>query len=128
MYDLPTIASLSLAALFALIGVVQLLGPRFLREAYVRWGYTQGLRIVTGILDVATAVLLADPDLRGWGIALGVVLTFGSVVTLLNHCHYAAAGAAMIMMVAFVPAALAVPRYEQVRFVVPATPVLADTR
>jgi hypothetical protein len=128
MYDVPTIACLSLAALFAVIGVVQLLGPRFLRDAYARWEYSQSLRIVTGILDIATAALLADPDLRGWGIALGGVLTFGSVVTLLNHRHYAAAGAAILMMVAFVPAALAVPRSGELHFIAPAAPVMADTR
>lgn len=128
MYDVPTIACLSLAALFAAIGVVQLIGPRFLRDAYARWDYSQSLRIVTGILDIVTAALLADPELRGWGIALGVVLTFGSVVTLLNHRHYAAAGAAILMMVAFVPAALAMPHEGRVHFIAPATPVMADTR
>jgi DoxX-like protein len=128
MNDLPAVVCLLLAGLFAAIGVVQLIGPRFLREAYTRWEYSQGLRIVTGILDIATAAMLADPALRGWGIALGVVLTFGSVVTLLNHRHYAAAGAAILMMVAFVPAALAVPRYDEVRFIAPASPVMADTR
>lgn len=127
MYDLPTTMCLLLAALFAAIGLVQVTGPRFLRDAYERWGYWQGLRVFTGLLDVVTAAMLVDPDMRGWGIALGAVLTFGSVVTLLNHRHYAAAGAAVLMMVAFVPAALAVPRYE-VRFVEPAVPVLADTR
>lgn len=128
MDDLPAIVCLSLAALFAAIGAVQLIGPRFLREAYARWGYAQGLRIFTGILDIATAVMLADAEMRSWGIALGVVLTFGSVVTLLNHRHYTAAGAATLMMVAFVPAALAVPRYDEVRFIAPATSVMADTR
>lgn len=128
MYDLPTIVCLSLAALFGVIGVVQLAGPRFLREAYRHWDYSQRLRVVTGLLDIAAAVMLVDPGMRGWGIALGALLTFGSVVTLLNHRHYAAAGAAILMMVAFVPAALAVPRADEVRFIVPAQHVMADTR
>ena len=128
MNDLPAIACLSLAALFAVIGVVQLAGPRFLREAYARWDYSQAVRVVTGMLDLVAAAMLIDPDLRGWGIGLGAVLTFGSVVTLLNHRHYAAAGAAILMMLAFVPAALAVPRADEVRFAAPATRVMADTR
>lgn len=128
MYSLPTIVCLSLAALFGLIGVVQLAGPRFLRNAYERWDYSQRLRIVTGVLDIAAAVMLAYADMRGWGIALAAILTFGSVVTLLNHRHYAAAAAAILMMVALVPAALAVPRADEVRFIAPAPRLLADTR
>ena len=128
MNDLPAIVCLLLAALFAVIGVVQLSGPRFLRNAYARWEYSQAVRVVTGVLDMLAAAMLIDPGLRGWGIVLGAVLTFGSVVTLLNHRHYAAAAAAILMMVALVPAALAVPRTDEVRFIAPATPVLADTR
>ena len=121
-------ACLSLAGVFAVIGLVQLAGPRFLREAYARWEYSQVVRVITGLLDLVAAAMLADPDLRVWGIALGAVLTFGAVVTLLNHRHYTAAGAAILMMVAFVPAALAVPRANEVRFIAPATPVFAATR
>ena len=66
--------------------------------------------------------------MRGWGIALAAILTFGSVVTLLNHRHYAAAAAAILMMVALVPAALAVPRADEVRFITPAPELVADTR
>lgn len=128
MYGLPTIVCVSLATLFGAIGVVQLLGPRFLREAYQRWDYSQYLRIVTGFLDLAVAVMLLNPNERGWGIALGALLIFGSVVTLLNHRHYAAAVAAIIMMVALVPAALAVPRTDAVRFAAPAPHIVADAR
>jgi hypothetical protein len=128
MYDLPTIVCLSLAALFGVIGVVQLAGPPFLREAYRNWDYSQRLRIATGLLDIAAAVMLVDTGMRGWGIALAAVLTFGSVVTLLNHRHYAAALAAILMMAALIPAALAVPRADAVRFIAPVQPVMADTR
>ena len=128
MYDLPTFVCASLAALFGGIGAVQLAGPRFLRAAYERWDYSQYLRIVTGFLDLAVAVMLLNPNERGWGITLGALLTFGSVVTLLNHRHYTAAAAAILMMMALVPAALAVPRADEVRYIAPAPHILADTR
>ena len=128
MYGLPSFVCISLAIVFAAIGVLQLAGPRFLRDAYARWDYSQYLRIVTGFLDLAVAVMLLNPVERGWGIALGALLIFGSVVTLLNHRHYAAAVAAILMMVALVPAALAVPRADEVRFIVPPPRVLAATR
>ena len=79
MNGLPAIVCLSLAALFAVIGVVQLSGPRFLRDAYARWDYSQAVRVVTGVLDIVAASMLIDPGLRGWGIVLAAVLTFGSV-------------------------------------------------
>src|SRR5262245_11030044 len=128
MDSLPTLVCTSLATLFAAIGMVQLTGPRFLRDAYEHWDYSQYLRIVTGFLDLAVAVMLVNPHERGWGIALGALLTFGSVVTLLNHRHYAAAGAAILMMVALVPAALAVPRADYVRYAAPTMHILADMR
>jgi len=128
MYDLPTIMVLSLAALFGFIGVVQLAGPHFLRDAYRSWDYSQRLRIMTGVLDLAAATMLTDAGLRGWGIALGAVLIFGSVVTLLNHRHYACAAAATFMMAALVPAALAVPRSDEVRFIAVVPDIMADTR
>ena len=128
MYGLPTIVTLSLAGLFGLIGVVQIAGPRFLRDAYRSWDYSQHLRIATGVLDIAVAAMLLDADRRGWGIALGAVLIFGSVVTLLNHFQYAYAAAATMMMAALIPAALAVPRADEVRFIAVIPDIMADTR
>ena len=128
MADIPTFAAFSLAALFGAIGGVQLAGPRFVRDAYRNWDYSQCLRVVMGLLDVATAIMLAEASLRGWGIALAAILTFGSVVTLLNHGQYAYAAAAMLMMAALVPATLAIPRANQVRFIETPPPLFADTR
>lgn len=117
MHDMPTMTVLSLAAIFATIGVVQLAGPRFVRDAYLRWDYPGSVRVATGVLDLAAAVMLAQPPLRGWGIALAALLTFGSVVTLLNHRNYACAGIVMLLMIALVPASLALPRASQVHFI-----------
>ena len=117
MHSIPTIVALSLAALFGAIGVVQIAGPCFLREAYRRWDYPQHLRLATGLLDIAVAVMLAEPSLRRWGIALAAILIFGSVVTLLNHRQYLYAAAVIVMMAALVPAALAVPRANQIQFI-----------
>jgi len=128
MTDIPTFVALSLAALFGAIGVVQLAGPRFLRDAYRNWDYSQRLRVVTGLFDIVVAVMLEESSVRGWGIALAAILTFGSVVTLLNHRQYAYAAAVTLMMAALVPATLAVPRANEVKFIAAAPHLLADTR
>ena len=128
MYDLPTLIALSLAAIFGVIGIVQLAGPRFLRDAYRGWNYSQGLRLATGLLDITAAVMLVEPSLRGWGIVLAAILTFGSVVTMLNHRQYVYAAWALLMMAALVPATLAIPRANQIQFATAVAQRLAETR
>jgi hypothetical protein len=106
------------AVVLGLIGTVQLIGPRFVRDAYRRWDYPQRLRLVTGVLDLAAALMLVLPALRGWGIAVAAILTFGSVIIFLSHRQYRYAVPAIGLMVALVPAALAVPRPGPVQFTV----------
>jgi hypothetical protein len=106
-----------LAVTFGAIGVVQLVGPRFVRATYDRWGYGPRVRIVTGALDIVAAIMLATPDMRSWGIVLGAVLTFGSVVVFLNHRQYRHALPAVGLLIALVPATAAVPRPAQIQFI-----------
>lgn len=112
-----SLVALLLTMAFGLIGTVQLIGPRFVREAYKRWDYGPRVRIVTGVLDVLAAIMLALPAFRGWGIGLAAILTFGSVVVFLNHRQYRYALPAMGLMIALVPAAVAVPRPAQIQFI-----------
>jgi branched-subunit amino acid ABC-type transport system permease component len=112
------VIAVSLAVVFGLIGAIQLIGPRFARAAYRRWDYPQRLRVLTGMLDIAAAFMLAVPGLRGWGIALAAILTFGSVIIFLSHRQYRYAVPAIGLMVALVPAAVAIPRPGPVQFVV----------
>ena len=128
MYNAPTLIPSSLAAIFAVVGIVQLAGPRFARDAYRGWGYSQGLRLVTGLLDIAAAAMLVEPSLCGWGLVLAAILTFGSVVTMLNHRQHVGAVWAILMMASLVPATLAIPRASQVQFIATGSPQLADTR
>jgi len=113
-----SIIAVSVAAIFAVAGAVQLLGLQVVRDVYRRWDYPQSVRVVTGLLDLVAAVLLIAPATRGWGIALAAIITFGSVVVLLNHRQYLYAGAAAVLMAALVPATLAVPRTPPVQFAV----------
>ena len=107
----------SLGTLLGVIGVVQIAGPRFLYNQYQRWDYPQAARLVTGLLDMAAAAMILTPSVRGWGIALAGVLFFGSVVTLLNHRQYTCGAGVILLMAALIPATLAVPRDNQVRFI-----------
>src|SRR5690349_8089763 len=84
-----------LAAVFYGIGLIHLFGPRFLRDAFEKWNYGSGVRLVTGALEIVAALMLAYPELRGWGIALAALIMFGAVITLLNHRQYLFAATSM---------------------------------
>ena len=114
IYDLIT---LWLSVIFSVIGLVQLIGPDFVRETYRRWGYGRSVRLVTGVLDIVAAVMLGFPTLRVWGIALAAILSFGSIVVFLNHRQYRQAIPAIGLMLALIPATVAVPRPAQIQFV-----------
>ena len=111
------VIAMSLAVVFGLIGAIQVIGPKFARDAYRNWGYSQKVRVLTGLLDIAAALMLVDPSLRGWGIALAAVLSFGSVVIFLNHRQYRYAMPTIALMVALVPAAVSIPRPDPIQFV-----------
>src|SRR4051812_43219568 len=87
----------ALAAVFCVIGFVHLLGPRFLRDAFEKWDYGTRVRLVTGALEVVAALMLANPELRGWGIALAALIMFGAVITLLKHEQYLCAASSMAL-------------------------------
>ena len=122
IYDL---IALCLSLTLASIGMVQLVGPQFVREAYRHWGYGRNVRLVTGALDIVAALMLGLPALRAWGIALAAVLTFGSVVVFLNHRQYRQAIPAIALLLALIPATAAVPQPTQVQFVVAKSSPLA---
>jgi hypothetical protein len=113
-----TAVAFALAVIFGLIGGVQLVGPGFVRDAYKRWDLPDRIRLATGWLDIAAAVMLAIPALRIWGVVLAAILTFGSVVIFLTHRQYRWALAGVLLMAGLVPATLAVPRDGEVRFIV----------
>ena len=107
-----SVLATSLAVVFGVIGVIHLLGPRFLRDAFEKWNYGTLVRLVTGALEIMTALMLAHPELRGWGIALAALIMFGAVITLLSHEQYLCAVPSIALMAALVPAMLAVPRAD----------------
>ena len=107
-----SVIATALAAVFCMIGIIHLLGPRFLRDAFEKWNYGTRVRLATGALEIMVALMLAHPGLRGWGIALAALIMFGAIITLLRHEQYLCAAPSMALMVALIPAVLAVPRVD----------------
>jgi DoxX-like protein len=102
----------SLAAIFGSIGLIHIFGPRFLRNAFETWNYGARMRMITGLFEVAVAVMLIDPEMRMWGIAIAGVIMFAAMITLLNHEQYLCAIPSFALMIALIPASLAVPSSE----------------
>ena len=91
------------------VGLINIAGPRKLREIYANWDFPPRFYLVAGALEVTAALFLAIPDLRIWGIALAGFIMFGAVVTLFNHRRYMSAVPGIILLAALVPASFAVP-------------------
>jgi len=102
----------SLAVVFWAIGILHLLGPRFLRDAFENWNYGAPVRLVTGALEIAAAFMILHPELRAWGIALAALIMFGAIITLLSHEQYLCAVLSIALMAALIPATLAIPRAD----------------
>jgi hypothetical protein len=107
--SVPVIAAFTLASIFAVAGVVNLIGPRWARRAYDRWDIPSGIYRALGLIELAAAAFFLSPDLRLWGILVAAPIIFGSVVILLEHRQYLYAMPVAAMMALLLATTLAVP-------------------
>lgn len=107
--SLPTIDALILTWLFGLSAAIHLYGPVFLRARYRSWHFPANAHLVIGVLTLLAALFLSNPITRIWGVALAGLITFVTIVTLLNHGKYGYSLPAMLVLAALVPATLAGP-------------------
>ena len=105
--DVQDFIAYSLVALFAVVGLANVAGNSTVRATYRLWHYPRRTHRVVGALELLTAFFLAVPQLRIWGVILGGLIAFFSVVALLNHRHYALSIPGMLLLASLVPTALA---------------------
>ncbi len=105
----PFLIVWAIGAILSVAGIVNIAGPRRLREVYARWEFPSRFYLVVGAVEVTAAAFLAIPEWRSWGIALAAFIIFGTVITLFNHRRYMSAVPGVILMLALVPASFAVP-------------------
>ena len=103
----PVIVAWSVAGIFGVAALVNLAGPRLLREAYARWGYPRGFHRTTGVIELIAAIFLAMPQTRIWGVAVAGIVLFVAVVTLLNNRQYLYALPGIVLLAALPPTLLA---------------------
>ncbi|MGZ2379091.1 hypothetical protein ELH91_04140 [Rhizobium leguminosarum] len=78
-----------LVAAFSGAGLVNAIGTSGTRSDFARWGYPRWWGIVTGALEILSAVLIALPVSRIVGVALGAVIIAAAVFTVLRHRDHA---------------------------------------
>ncbi|MGV1789575.1 hypothetical protein GR212_10745 [Rhizobium lusitanum] len=74
---------------FAGAGIVNAIGAAGARNEFARWGYPRWWNILTGGLEIASAVLIAFPVSRIVGVVLGAVIIAAALSTVLRHREYA---------------------------------------
>ena len=79
------LATLALAAVFFWTGVRKLLGAGGWVAGFTRWGYPPWFRILIGVVEVGSAMLLLVPRLATLGALTIAVTMVGAIATLLAH-------------------------------------------
>jgi membrane protein HdeD len=66
-------------------GAVNFVGPKSVRDSFVRWGYPAGFHRVTGGLEAIAGLLLLIPATSRAGAIGSVVILTAAVITLIRH-------------------------------------------
>ena len=69
-------------------GVVNGAGPNAIKDDFVRWGYPRWWNLVTGVLEVLVAALIAIPVARVAGLILGAAICVAAVATVVWFKDY----------------------------------------
>ena len=74
-----------LAAAFFGAGVFNTIGTPGTKTDFARWGYPGWWNLLTGGLEIVSAVLILLPATRIVGLALGALIIAAAVITVLRH-------------------------------------------
>ncbi len=78
-----------IALLLALVclrsGLLKVTGNIFWVRDFHRWGYPDGFRVVVGIAELASAVLLLIPRFASYGASLFALVMLGAIYTHATH-------------------------------------------
>jgi hypothetical protein len=113
----PEIAAWGSALAFAVAGLVNATAVPAVRKVYADWDIPARFYRTLGVVEIAAAACLMTPEFRLVGIALAGPIMFGSIVLLLDRQRYVYAVPAILMMVALIPAALAIPSRTSIAYV-----------
>ena len=73
---------------FAGAGLVNAIGPAAQQESFVRWGYPRWWCRTTGLLELATAALVAFPATQTAGLFIGAIIMAAAAFTVVRHREF----------------------------------------
>src|SRR5215468_6595111 len=81
-------------------GAVNFVGPKSVRDSFVRWGYPAGFHRVTGGLEAIAGLLILVPA-TSWAGAIGsVVILVAAVITLIRCREWGHLPGAVVLIAA----------------------------
>jgi membrane protein HdeD len=87
-------------------GVVNFVGPKSVRDSFVRWGYPTGFHRVTGGLEAIAGLLLLIPATLRAGAIGSVVILVAAVITLIRCREWGHLPGAVVLTAAAVVVAI----------------------
>jgi hypothetical protein len=97
-----------LAAIFAIAAIIDMARSLYILGRFRRLRHPRQLYRVIGVLQFFTALSLAVPQLRIWGIILAAFITSCWIVILLNRRQWSWAVVGILTMTALLPISLAI--------------------
>lgn len=85
---LHTISIWLLVVGFAGAGLVNAIGTAAQQESFVRWGYPRWWCRTTGLLELATAALVAFPATQTAGLFIGAIIMAAAAFTVVRHREF----------------------------------------
>lgn len=73
---------------FAGAGLVNAIGPAAQQESFVRWGYPRWWCRTTGLLELATAGLVAFPATQTAGLLIGAIIIAAAAFTVVRNQEF----------------------------------------
>jgi uncharacterized membrane protein HdeD (DUF308 family) len=78
-----------LAAFFCINGVVNIIGPKGMRDSFAAWGYPSWFHVANGVIQLAAGLLLLTDVTRMVGLAIGILVCIGVFATLVRFRQFA---------------------------------------
>ena len=77
-----------LAFAFAGAGLFNAIGGASVKAEFIRWGYPAWWNFATAAFEVVGAALIAVPETRIWGLALGAMVLSAAIATVTSRREY----------------------------------------
>lgn len=97
--NLATWALYGLIAVYSIGGIVNIVGPKGVRDSFVAWGYPRWFNYVTGALELLAVAMILYAPTQLYGVALGAVIMVAALASLVLNRAWNHAPGPVLMLV-----------------------------